>query len=64
MLSLLKKKLIIFTETLEYILDNGMMKPVRGFDQDERPGTRINRTLKQNKLRAPKRRTHVFSQFF
>ena len=34
MLSLLKKKLIIFTETLEYILDNGMMKLVRGFDQD------------------------------
>ena len=64
MLSLLKKKLIIFTETLEYILDNGMMKLVRGFDQDERHGTRINRTLKQNELRAPKRRTHVFSQFF
>ena len=43
MLSFLRKKSIISMETLEYILDNGMM---RGFDQDYRPGTRINRTLK------------------
>ena len=44
--------------------DNGIMKLLWVFDQEYRPGIRNVMLLKQNLLRDPKRRTHVFSRLF